>query len=121
MQSHSSGIGDGEKNLALTEQRAAVVLSYLIDAGVDDQPIQPGRERRITSELSHLSDQLQEDLLRDVARRGRITVKEVEGDRIDLVLVRLVQRVQGIPISPPARFDDLGSDPVIVWIPHLQH
>lgn len=34
VQSHASGIGDGAVNLALTEQRAAVVMKYLVDAGI---------------------------------------------------------------------------------------
>jgi outer membrane protein OmpA-like peptidoglycan-associated protein len=34
VQSHTSGIGDGDANLALTQQRAEVVVSYLGDAGI---------------------------------------------------------------------------------------
>jgi outer membrane protein OmpA-like peptidoglycan-associated protein len=35
VQSHTSGIGSAAANQALSEQRAAVVVQYLVDAGVD--------------------------------------------------------------------------------------
>jgi outer membrane protein OmpA-like peptidoglycan-associated protein len=34
VQSHTGGMGDGAANLALSEQRAAVIVAYLVDAGV---------------------------------------------------------------------------------------
>src|SRR5262245_17035422 len=34
VQSHSKGAGDATANLTLTQQRAAVVVQYLVDAGV---------------------------------------------------------------------------------------
>src|SRR5262245_38693387 len=34
VQSHTRGTGDNAANLALSEQRAAVVVTYLVDAGV---------------------------------------------------------------------------------------
>jgi OOP family OmpA-OmpF porin len=34
VQSHTSGIGDSDANLALTHQRAAIVTTYLVNAGV---------------------------------------------------------------------------------------
>jgi outer membrane protein OmpA-like peptidoglycan-associated protein len=34
VQSHTSGIGDSAANQALSEQRAAVMVQYLVDAGV---------------------------------------------------------------------------------------
>lgn len=52
VQSHTSGIGDGATNKRLSDQRAAVVMKYLVDAGTapsrlvaqgygDTQPIDP--------------------------------------------------------------------------------
>lgn len=52
VQSHTSGIGDAAANLALSDQRAAVIVKYLVDAGIDPsrlvaqgygdtQPIEP--------------------------------------------------------------------------------
>ena len=38
VQSHTSGAGDEAANLTLTEQRAAVVMAYIVNAGVE-----PGR------------------------------------------------------------------------------
>jgi outer membrane protein OmpA-like peptidoglycan-associated protein len=35
VQSHTSGIGDRAANQALTDQRAAVIVKYLVDAGVE--------------------------------------------------------------------------------------
>jgi outer membrane protein OmpA-like peptidoglycan-associated protein len=34
VQSHTSGVGDGDANLALSEQRAGAVMAYLVAAGV---------------------------------------------------------------------------------------
>ena len=61
VQAHTSGIGDPDANQALSDQRAAVVLMYLIDAGVeprrltakgygDTQPIargEPAKNERV--------------------------------------------------------------------------
>jgi outer membrane protein OmpA-like peptidoglycan-associated protein len=41
VQSHTSGIGDGVANQALSERRAAVVTKYLVDAGVDPSRLAP--------------------------------------------------------------------------------
>jgi len=35
VQSHTSGLGDGTANQALSEQRAAAIVKYLVDAGVE--------------------------------------------------------------------------------------
>jgi outer membrane protein OmpA-like peptidoglycan-associated protein len=62
VQSHTRGMGDGAANLTLSEQRAAVVVTYLVDAGVspsrlvaqgygDTQPIDraaPAKNERIS-------------------------------------------------------------------------
>ena len=35
VQSHTSGVGDESANLTLTEHRAAAVMAYLVDQGID--------------------------------------------------------------------------------------
>jgi hypothetical protein len=51
-----------------------------VQAGVDDQPVQPGRERGIAAEPSDAGHQLEKDLLGDVAGDGVIAVEEIQGD-----------------------------------------
>ena len=47
-------------------------------------------------------------------------MKEVIGDGIDAVLVRVVQRSERFPITPAARLEDLGAD--LAALPtHLTH
>jgi outer membrane protein OmpA-like peptidoglycan-associated protein len=62
VQSHTRGIGDSTANLALSAQRAAVIMAYLVDAGIapsrlvaqgygDTQPIDraaPAKNERIS-------------------------------------------------------------------------
>ena len=49
-----------------------------------------------------------------------IRIEEVEGNRIDPVLVRCVQRSERFPVSPAARLEDLGAD--LAALPtHLPH
>jgi hypothetical protein len=48
--------------------------------------------------------------LRDVTGRGCVAVEEIESDGVDLVLVVLVKRAEGVAISLAASLEDLGAD-----------
>jgi hypothetical protein len=54
--------------------------------------------------------QLQKNLLRDITSGGRVAVKEIKGDGVDLVLVVLVKSAEGVAISLAASLEDLGAD-----------
>jgi outer membrane protein OmpA-like peptidoglycan-associated protein len=41
VQSHTSGVGDDTANLTLSERRAAVIVRYLVDAGIDSSRLIP--------------------------------------------------------------------------------
>ena len=41
VQSHTSGTGDGAANLSLSERRAAAVVKYLVEAGIDSSRLIP--------------------------------------------------------------------------------
>jgi hypothetical protein len=47
-------------------------------------------------------------------------MEKVEGNRVDAVLVRLVQRTQRVPISEPARLQERGTDLAVMWT-HPSH
>src|SRR5688500_16023332 len=81
-----------------------------VDARIDDHAIQPGRERRISAESGDLTHQLQEHLLRYLACRIVIRMKEIERTRVDAVLVRFVQRSERFPVPAATRLEDLGAE-----------
>src|SRR6185436_12360444 len=99
----------------LAKRDKAPELSLLIGAAVSDYAIEPCREFRIVSKLSDDSKELQENLLTDVAG-GRFITAEMEGDRVDAVLIGLEQRVKGASVTLLARLDD-GR---FLWISHYR-
>jgi hypothetical protein len=54
--------------------------------------------------------QLQKNLLRDITSGGRVAVKEIKRDGVDLVLVVLVKSAEGVAVSAAASLEDLGAD-----------
>lgn len=92
---------------------ARLALPGEIHARVPNQTVHPGREPGIPSKLANTGNQLEVHLLGGVARRRRITVKEIEGNGINTVFRRLVERTKGIPIPGAARRDDVVIDLVV--------
>jgi hypothetical protein len=88
-------------------RRTRIVSSRHVDAGVYDEPVQPGGKRRITTEMTEVRYQLQEDLLRHIARGGGIAMKEVKRNRVDAILMSLVDDTEGISVTLPAGFDNV--------------
>src|SRR5258708_29958330 len=48
--------------------------------------------------------------MRCTARRGRVAMKEIQRDGIHFILMRLIQRAEGLPVAPAASVDGFGAD-----------
>jgi len=72
----------------------------------------------LAPELADICQQFEEDLLRDIARRDPVTVKEIERHRVHAVLVEIVKLAESNAIPASARFEELRVGLVIGQIDH---
>jgi BirA family transcriptional regulator, biotin operon repressor / biotin---[acetyl-CoA-carboxylase] ligase len=71
-----------------------------VATGVDDEPVQPGRELGFAAELAQARAELHERLLGGVPRLFQVA-EELRGQAVDLGCVAFDERVEGAPV--PAR------------------
>jgi hypothetical protein len=89
--------------------------ALIIHAGIRDDPVKPRCEFRFAAKLADAGEQLEKDLLGDVAS-CRLIAAEMQGYRVDAILVNEKQLVEGIPIAALTRLDDLGFWPAIAHL-----
>ena len=98
----------GERLGSAHGPRLRVVL-----AGVDDEPVQPGRELRLAAELPDPDHKLGERLLRGVARILRVA-EQVERQPLDPRRMALAERGERAAVArPSARHEDRVGEPFI--------
>ena len=90
-------------------RRACLRLREVL-AGVDDEPVQPGRERRLAAELADADDELRERVLRRVARVLGVA-QQVQRELLDPRRVPLAERRERLPRRRAfARVTKIGSE-----------
>src|SRR5579862_6350614 len=90
-------------------RRMYLTSARLVEAGVYHQAVKPGGKLRLAAKPADVREQLQEDLLSDVAGRRPVAVKEIGGYRIHTVLIEIVKLAEGKAIPVPALRDERGA------------
>src|SRR5688500_10219656 len=85
----------------------------LVHTGVNDQPIKPGCKLRIASKLANRSEQLDEDLLRDVFGDAAIAARRVDGNGENFVSVSYEKGVKSVAVALLAGFDNLSINKLL--------